>query len=98
MTETSIRPRAPMRRCDVFAEYHRLQTLQRGLDPAHAKGYGLWVATVVASGGGHRRGKPAEYHAEPGGDAERLHERPAQQSWHVLEDESQTDALFDRES
>jgi hypothetical protein len=96
MTQTPIRPRAPIRRFDVFAEYNRLQALQRGLDPAHAKGYGLWVAKVVASGG-RRGGRSAAPHAEPGADGERPHERPAEQAWHVLGDEPQTDALFDRE-
>ncbi|HEU0026866.1 MAG TPA: hypothetical protein VFQ25_07090 [Ktedonobacterales bacterium] len=97
MTQTPIRPRAPIRRFDVFAEYNRLQALQRGLDPAHAKGYGLWVAKVVASGGGRRGGKPSAPPAEPGAEADRPHERPAEQPWHVLGDEPQTDALFDHE-
>ncbi len=46
MTDAPIRPRAPIRRFDVFAEYSRLQGLTRGLDQAHAKGCGLWVAKV----------------------------------------------------
>ena len=46
MSQVAIKPRAPIRRFDVFAEYNRLQALQRGLDQAHAKGYGLWVAKV----------------------------------------------------
>ena len=96
MTQAPIRPRAPIRRFDVFVEYNRLQALQRGLDLAHAKGYGLWVAKVVASGG-RRGGKPAASQAEPGADAERPHERPAEQGWHALGDEPQTDALFDHE-
>lgn len=97
MTQTPLRPRAPIRRFDVFAEYNRLQALQRGLDPAHAKGYGLWVAKVVASGGGRRGGKSAAPYAEPEAAAGRTDERPAEQSWHVLGDEPQTDTLFDHE-
>ena len=99
MTQAPIRPRASIRRFDVFAEYNRLQALRRGLDPAHAKGYGLWVAKVVASGGGRRGGKPAAPRGEPGAgaEAERPRERPAEQAWRVLGDEPQTDALFDRE-
>jgi hypothetical protein len=88
----------PIRRFDVFAEYNRMRGLKRGLDEAHAKGYGLWVAKVVASGGGRRgAGK-----LEPGGTAARgeqaEQEQQAQnQAWHFLADEPQTDALFDRE-
>lgn len=97
MTETHIRPHAPIRRFDVFVEFNRLQALQRGFDAAHAKGYGLWVAKVVASGGGRRASKPPTAHGDPEAVAEGSHERPAEQSWHVLSDEPQTDALFDHE-
>ena len=108
--ETEIRPQAPIRRFDVFAEYNKLKGLERGLDKAHAEGYGLWVAKVVASGGG-RRGAQAhepqaepgahEPQAEPGARSERAqeppHEGPPEQEWHVLSGEPQTDALFERE-
>jgi len=92
------KPRMPIRRFDVFAEYNRLRGLTRGLDEPHAKGYGLWVAKVVASGGGRRGGaKP-----EPSGAKRESGEQPGQplqanQEWHYLGDELQTDALFDRE-
>ena len=50
MPDASVKPRASIRRFDVFAEYNRLKGLSQRLDQAHAKGYGLWVAKVVASG------------------------------------------------
>lgn len=90
-------PRMPIRRFDVFAEYNRMRGLKRGLDEAHAKGYGLWVAKVVASGGG-RRGAKLEPKGEPAGAAGAPGEqRETPQGWHFLGDEPQTDALFDRE-
>jgi hypothetical protein len=78
--DTGQQPRAPIRRFGVFAEYNRLRGLQRGLDEAHAKGYGLWVAKVVASGGGRHGGaKPAAERGEPGERAEQP--RPEDQGW-----------------
>jgi hypothetical protein len=90
--DSSQKSRAPIRRFDVFAEYNRLRGLRRGLDAAHAKGYGLWVAKVVASGGGRRGAKP-----EPTGARGEQEERPRpeEQAWHVLSDEPQVkSAIF----
>jgi hypothetical protein len=67
------------------------------------RGYGLWVAKVVASG--RRR---AAAHVEPsgargaGGEGgvqreEPAEQEPAEQEWHVLGGEPQTAARFDRE-
>ena len=44
-----IKPKAPIRRFDVFAEYTKLQALRDGMSPEEAKGYGLWLAKVVAA-------------------------------------------------
>lgn len=96
MGETMLKPRASIRRFDVFAEYSRLKALKQGLDELHARGYGLWVAKVVASGGGRlgtgesRAGQPPERAAEQ-------HEEAHEQEWHTLSGEPQTDALFERE-
>jgi hypothetical protein len=88
----------PIRRFDIFAEYNRLHGLKHGLDEAHAKGYGLWVAKVVASGGGRRIGAKAAVSAtqaeREGAEAQ---QKPAEQEWHVLGGVPQTGALFDRE-
>ena len=98
MTETPITPRAPVRRFDVFAEYNRLKGLKQGLDQPHAKGYGLWVAKVVASGRrGGQQHEQREQRAAPGAETERPSETPAEETWHVLGGEPQTDALYDRE-
>ena len=107
-----MKPRLPIRRFDVFAEYNRLQALKKGQDDAHAKGYGLWVAKVVASGGG-RRGADgvsgSERRTEEGGGKaeggrQAVEGRQAavsgqrsEDEWHMLGDEAQTDELFDKE-
>ena len=91
-------PRLPIRRFDVFAEYNRLRGLKHGLDVAHAKGYGLWVAKVVASGGGRRGGaklEPKGAGKTPAEGGEQAEQQP--QQWHVLGGEPQTDTLFDHE-
>jgi hypothetical protein len=95
MMDTETKPRAPIRRFDVFAEYNRLKGLKQGLDEPHARGYGLWVAKVVASG---RRGASQRDHPDgEGADTARQHETPQGNTWHELGGEPQTDALFDRE-
>ncbi len=93
------KPRRPIRRFDIFAEYNRLKALEKGMDEPHAEGYGIWLAKVVASGSGRRS---SGQHAAPGkqDDAERhgaSDEAQTQQEWHELGGEPQTDALFDRE-
>ena len=58
MTEPAmLKPKAAVRRFDVFAEYNRQTALDQGSTPAQAKGYGLWVAKVVAA---RRYGKPPQ--------------------------------------
>ena len=44
-----IKPRLPIRRFDVFAEYNRLKAEGEGKPPAEAKAYGIWLAKVVAA-------------------------------------------------
>lgn len=101
-----MKPRLPIRRFDVFAEYNRLQALKKGQDDAHAKGYGLWVAKVVASGGGRRAGDGGsgsegrtEDRGEKADDGGRKTEggQRSEDEWHLLGDEAQTDELFDKE-
>jgi hypothetical protein len=91
-------PQQAIRRFDVFAEYNRLKGLQKGLDEPHAKGYGLWVAKVVASGGGHRSGAASGHEVkEETSDRGEQRESRAEQEWHELSGEPQTDRLFDHE-
>jgi hypothetical protein len=96
METSTLKPRMPIRGFDVFAEYNRLKGLDKGMDAAHAKGYGVWVAKVVASGGSRRaEAEPAAPAAPSAGDGQR--EAPHAQEWHVLSGEPQTAELFDRE-
>jgi hypothetical protein len=44
-----LRPRKPIRRFDVFAEYHRVDRVRQGMSVEAAKGYGLWLAKGVAA-------------------------------------------------
>jgi hypothetical protein len=93
-----VKPKAPVRRFDVFAEYNKLEALRDGRPLDEAKGHGLWVAKVVAS----RRFGPSRGSGPPpsggppagGGRAEGEAER---EKFKSLSGEVQTDALFDRE-
>jgi hypothetical protein len=44
-----VRPRQPIRRFEVFAEYHRLDRMQQGQPADEAKRYGLWLEKLVAA-------------------------------------------------
>jgi hypothetical protein len=99
MTNTARRPKAAIRRFDVFAEYQRQQALDEGQSQAQAKGYGIWLAKVVAArrfragaagdGKDGQAGKPADKKDEqPDGKRSR---------WRSLSGEPQTDRLFDKE-
>jgi hypothetical protein len=90
------KPRRSIRRFDVFAEYRKQEEQERGLPEDEAKGYGLWVAKVVAArvygrgtaiGGARGGGK--------GGEHEKEHLRDGK--WHGLGDEVQDDKRFDGE-
>ncbi len=97
-----MKPRAPIRRFDVFAEYNRQKAINDGLPEDEAAGYGLWVAKVVA---GRRFGsgvwkqpapKVGEMAREKGmeaGEAEPK-EKP---KWHTLDGKPQTEDLFEKE-
>jgi hypothetical protein len=102
------RPKRSIRRFDVFAEYNKLKALAEGRPLDEAKGYGLWVAKVVASRrfgprltpvrprdgdrGGPGRGDGTEREDHAGQAPPAERER-----FKSVGDEIQTDALFDRE-
>jgi hypothetical protein len=95
-------PRLPIRRFDVFAEYNRQEALAKGVPEDEAAGYGLWVAKVVASGGGRGRSPfspAAPRERDSAGRTPPPEEAaPARgEKWHVLGGEPQTDTLFERE-
>ena len=85
-------PRQPIRRFDVFAEYTRQERRAKGVPQDEAKGYGIWLAKVVASrrfgqgsdaGSKKPRPKPDEHEEEP--------------KFRSVGDELQTDATFDHD-
>jgi hypothetical protein len=90
-----VKPRAAIRRFDVFAEYNRLEALRDGRPEDEAKGHGLWVAKVVAS----RRGRPSLAPTAPRPSDGNPPSAPAadHEKFKSLSGEVQTDKLFDRE-
>jgi len=84
-----IRPNKPIRRFDIFAEYRKQDEQASGMRADEAKGYGLWVAKVVAARKFGRMRERATSRAE-----EKARRR---RKWHVLSGERQTDKLFDHE-
>jgi hypothetical protein len=96
---TQPAPLEPIRRFDVFAEYSKLKWLKSGHPLDEAKGYGLWLAKVVAS----RRFRSSagtkasdDHGPEEKPDRSRTTPNP-EERFRSLDDKPQTDALFDRE-
>ncbi len=88
-------PKRGIRRFDVFAEYRKQEEEEKGVPEDEAKGYGLWVAKVVAS---RAYGRGTSRQAGAGGDGKSgVSQPPKQGKWHLLGDEVQTDARFDAE-
>ncbi len=85
-----MRPRASIRRFDVFAEYNRQKANREGMPSDQAKGYGLWLAKVVAA----RRFGAAKH---PAADRGREKTEVSRGKWRRLGGKPQTDDLFDKE-
>ena len=83
-----VKPRKPIRRFDVFAEYRKLDAQDDGKPVDQAKGYGLWVAKVVAA----RTFRREKTEGQASADVPR-----PRRKWHVLSGTPQTDKLFDHE-
>ena len=47
--DDTLHPEKAIRRFDVFAEYTRLERLDKDYSEDEAKGYGIWLAKVVAA-------------------------------------------------
>lgn len=97
-----LKPRMPVRRFDVFAEYTKQKALKKGMPEDEAEGYGLWVAKVVASGGGRSPAlrPPAGKDKGDGHKDEAKQEEEGnepKEKWHSLGGEEQTDELFEKE-
>ena len=88
---TQPKARASIRRFDVFAEYNRVKAMkEKRMRAAKAKGYGLWLAKVVAARKFRREPKTGEGRA-------RAEPKVNRQGWHLLDNKPQTDALFNHE-
>jgi hypothetical protein len=84
------KPANPIRRFDIFAEFRKQEEQDDGMPADKAKGYGLWVAKVVAArkfGRLKDRERPSETEVK----------RRRRRKWRILSGEPQTDRLFDHE-
>ena len=91
-------PKQPVRRFDVFAEVKRLEALAEGRPEDEAKGYGIWLAKVVAGRRfGARRGEAAPEPARVRQEGEAAPEDRPESRFKHAGDELQTDETFDRE-
>ena len=91
-TETSdVQPRQAIRRFDVFAEYTRQERQAKGYQEEEAKGYGIWLAKVVAA---RRFGQKSSSDGKPPRQKDEHEEEPKFRS---LGEELQTDETFDHD-
>jgi hypothetical protein len=86
-------PRNAIRRFDVFAEYSRQERQEKGYPEDEAKGYGVWLAKVVAS----RRFGTKSDSADSKKPSTRKGEPAKEPKFRSLGDELQTDATFDHD-
>jgi hypothetical protein len=84
-------PQQPIRRFDVFAEYTRQERREKGYPADEAKGYGIWLAKVVAS---RRFGQKSASDGKKASTKEAHEEEPKFRS---VGDELQTDETFDHD-
>ena len=88
-----LAPQHAIRRFDVFAEFTRQERRDDGYPADEAKGYGIWLAKVVAA---RRFGKSSD-----GGDHDRRQaprkESEKEAKFRSLGDELQTDETFDHD-
>ena len=84
-------PHQPIRRFDVFAEYTRQERHEKGFPEDEAKGYGIWLAKVVAS---RRFGQKSSSDGKKPSTKDAQEEEPKFRS---VGDELQTDETFDHD-
>src|SRR5829696_4217496 len=87
----NLHPRQAIRRFDVFAEYTRQERREKGLPEDQAKGYGIWLAKVVAS---RRFGQKSSSDGKKPSKKDAHEEEPKFRS---VGDELQTDETFDHD-
>lgn len=95
-TEQELRPKQAIRRFDVFAEVNRLKALDEGRPEDEAKGYGIWLAKVVAGRRFGRKGDGGERPPDRPERSDAARSRPEDKFRHAG-DELQTDETFERE-
>ena len=88
---SEVSPHQPIRRFDVFAEYTRQERHEKGFPEDEAKGYGIWLAKVVAS---HRFGQKSSSDGKKPSTKDAHGEEPKFRS---VGDELQTDETFDHD-
>ena len=86
-------PLKSIRRFDVFAEYSRQERLEKGYPEDEAKGYGVWLAKVVAS---RRFGKKSDSDGSKPG-RRRAGGEGDDPKFRSVGDELQTDETFDHD-
>ncbi len=92
-----LKPKESVRRFDVFAEYSRQDAERDGKPPAEAKGYGIWLAKVVASKRYGRSSAPKPIQATAALRNLDTAGAPHNGKWRTLNGVPQTDKLFDKE-
>ena len=88
-------PHQPIRRFDVFAEYTRQERREKGFPEDEAKGYGIWLAKVVAARRfGQKSSSDGKKPSKKDAHEEEHEEEPKFRS---VGDELQTDETFDHD-
>jgi hypothetical protein len=87
----NLHPRQAIRRFDVFAEYTRQERREKGYPEDEAKGYGIWLAKVVAA---RRFGQKSSSDGKP---SRKQDEHDAEPRFRSVGDELQTDETFDHD-
>src|SRR5215218_7703337 len=86
-----VHPQQAIRRFDVFAEYTRQERREKGYPEDEAKGYGVWLAKVVAP---RRFGQKSSSEGKKPSTKDAHEEEPTFRS---VGDELQTDETFDHD-
>jgi hypothetical protein len=87
------KPSMAIRRFDVFAEFTRQERLAKGYPEDEAKGYGIWLAKVVAA---RRFGKTSESKSTKTKSKTDKETEP-EPKFRSVGDELQTDETFDHD-
>jgi hypothetical protein len=87
--DDTLHPEKAIRRFDVFAEYTRLERLDKDYPQDEAKGYGIWLAKVVAA---------RKFSSKTGESKSSGKKKPGPEpKFREIGDELQTDEVFDHD-